>query len=205
MSPLTASSGRRLEVRAPFLPAPRPYRPGLGHQHRPPPGLSGENRRGSAPHTCLPASLSGARSSGQRPRGHRAAPRTPELRRAASPPPSAPLRRQQTAPPGQLRRGKRKRPETSRQSGRNRETERTVRGRGRLTFPPPSPRLQSPEDRTGTPPRLPGRRYRTRPVLRRRVALGEGRGARNRWADRCGQETRSTPNLIGSIASGARP
>lgn len=32
MSPLTASSGWRLEVRAPFLPAsPRPYRPGLGH------------------------------------------------------------------------------------------------------------------------------------------------------------------------------
>lgn len=81
----------------------------------------------------------------------------------------------------------------------------SARGRGRLTFPPPSPRLQSPEDCTGTPPRLPGCRYRTRPVLRRRVALTEGRGARNRWADPCGQETRSTPNLIGSIASGSRP
>lgn len=71
------------------LPAsPRPYRPGLGqHHHRP---LSGENRRGSAPHPCLPASRSGARSSGQMPRGHRAAPRTPEQRQAASPPP--PLR-----------------------------------------------------------------------------------------------------------------
>lgn len=75
----------------------------------------------------------------------------------------------------------------------------------RLTCPPPSPRLQSPEDRTGTPPRLSGGRYRTRPVLRRRVALREGRGARNRWAGRCGQETRSAPDLIGSTASWARP
>lgn len=81
----------------------------------------------------------------------------------------------------------------------------SARGQGRLTFPPPSPRLQSPEEGTGTPPRQPGCRYRTRPVLRRRVALREGRGARNRWAGRYGQETRSKANPIGSIASGARP
>lgn len=81
----------------------------------------------------------------------------------------------------------------------------SARGQGRLTFPPPSPRLPSPEQRTGTPPRLHGCRYRTRPALRRRVALTERRGEINRWAGRCGQETRSTPDLIGSIACGARP
>ncbi|KAM7337086.1 hypothetical protein ACRRTK_003205 [Alexandromys fortis] len=91
----------------------------------------------------------------------------------------------------------------------DREAERTVhvsaRRRGRLTFPPPSPRLPSPEVCTGTPPRLPGGRYRTRPALRRREALRERRGESNRWAGRYGQETRSAPNRIGSIACGARP
>lgn len=91
----------------------------------------------------------------------------------------------------------------------DREAERTVRvsacRRGRLTFPPPSPRLSSPEVCTRTPPRLPGGRYRTRPALRRLEALRERRGESNRWAGRCGQETRSAPNRIGSIDCGARP
>lgn len=90
MSPLTASSGWRLEVRAPFLPAsPRPYRPGLGHHHRPRQGFlrTSETARPtlacSAPRAGLAAQARGRW-------GHRAAPRTLELRRAASPPP--PLR-----------------------------------------------------------------------------------------------------------------
>lgn len=90
MSPLTASSGWRLEVRAPFLPAsPRPYRPGLGHHHRQRQGFlrTSETARPtlacSAPRAGLAAQARGRW-------GHRAAPRTLELRRAASPPP--PLR-----------------------------------------------------------------------------------------------------------------
>lgn len=187
------------------LPAgPRPYLP--GPRQTQPPTAKGLSAKRAA---HLPARLPERRSQlRRRGRGAAGSPGVHGGHPSSTEPPPRPLR----SAAGRRRpranfAGEEEAPRLTERT--DREAERTVhvsaRRRGRLTFPPPSPRLPSPEVCTGTPPRLPGGRYRTRPALRRREALRERRGESNRWAGRYGQETRSAPNRIGSIACGARP
>lgn len=187
------------------LPAgPRPYLPGP-RQTQPPTAMGLSAKRAAHLSARLPERRSQLRRRG---RGAAGSPGcTADTRAPPSrlPAPSAPP--PADGAPGLTSPGEEETPRLTERT--DREAERTVhvsaRRRGRLTFPPPSPRLPSPEVCTGTPPRLPGGRYRTRPALRRREALRERRGESNRWAGRYGQETRSAPNRIGSIACGARP